>query len=310
MRLSGCELGVCHSLCGQLSHWPHGGAVGNRPVSLLGTTPPGILFFPPKRFWDCVGWFKIKEIPDYLCVYILYVNRLLWDNKIISVMYNNVLSHIKGKEGIKTKPFSTILRVCSSCVASCVCCCSIPVYLQSVCQSVRQSRLHGIPPLTSGKVNFSIWIWSRVSSSSSHRRIRSHSSGWCWLLSGVKELGSRTIRSESQSLLDRLLRVREQQQQRGAQTFGHGKEVNSGLVWSFSIGYYRVESGWRWVVSVSVFPPSCPSVKTQAQAVRPAAGAHLNTYGEPQECLRRLATKFFKQEKINKSWLCIWLLLL
>lgn len=53
--------------------------------------------------------------------------------------------------------------------------------------------------------------------------------------------------------------------------------------------------------SVSVFPPSCPSVKTQAQAVRPAAGAHLNTYGEPQECLRRLATKFFKQEKINKS---------
>lgn len=167
------------------------------------------------------------------------------------------------------------------------------IYNLSVSHSVSQSRLHRISPLTSGKVNFSIWIWSRVSSSSSHRRIRSHSSGWCRLVSGVKELGSRTIRSESQSLSDCLLRVREQQQQRqrGAQTFGHGKEVNSGLVWSFSLGYYRVESGWRWVVSVSVFPPSRPSVKTQAQAVR------INTYGELQECLCRLAKKFFKQQQ-------------
>ena len=152
-------------------------------------------------------------------------------------------------------------------VASCVCCCVISVYLHSACQSVSQSasqsRLHGIPPLTSGKVNFSIWIWSRVSSSSSHRRISSHSSGWCWLLSGVKELGSRTIRSESQSLSDCALRDGEQPPQRGAQSFGHGKEVNSGLVWSFSLGYYRVESGGRWVVSVSVFPPSCPAVKTK-----------------------------------------------
>lgn len=115
-------------------------------------------------------------------------------------------------------------------------------------------------------------MWPGVSNSS-HKPRGSYSTGWCWLLSELNH-SSRRVKNVD---VFRTVAGHEAAVRR-AQT-GHGKEVNSRLVWSFSLYRHSCgESGQRWVVCfLSVFSRLSPTFEKTRSIWESAAGIDLNT---------------------------------